>query len=132
MTRKDGDMQILLNTDHNIEGHEALAEKIRGLVEDALGHYAGHITRVEVHLTDENSDKKGGADDIRCVMEARLKGREPVAVTHRAGNPYEAAVGAAHRITAMIGSILERRHDHKKGAAAPDPSFFEPESEKNT
>ena len=46
-------MQIQVNTDHTIEGHEALADQIRGVVENALSRMSDHITRVEVHLTDE-------------------------------------------------------------------------------
>ena len=64
-------MHIQINTDGNIEGHEALATQVSSEVESALKHVSDHITRVEVHLSDENSDKKGGNDDMRCVMEAR-------------------------------------------------------------
>jgi hypothetical protein len=41
-------MQIQVNTDHTIEGHEALAAQIRGVVESALSRMNDHITRVEV------------------------------------------------------------------------------------
>ena len=42
-------MQIQVNTDHTIEGHgEALAARIRGVVENALSRVSDHITRVEV------------------------------------------------------------------------------------
>ena len=50
-------MQIQINTDHNIKGHEALAAQVRGVVESALSHLSDHITRVEVHLSDESSHK---------------------------------------------------------------------------
>ena len=79
-------MQIQINTDHNIEGHQALAAQISGVVENALGRFSDHITQVEVHLSDENSDKKGGNDDMRCMMEAHLEGRQPIAVTHHASH----------------------------------------------
>ena len=78
-------MQIQINTDHNIEGHEALTAHVSDLVESALSQFSDHITRVEVHLSDENSDKKHGNDDMRCMMEARLEGHQQVAVTHHAG-----------------------------------------------
>ena len=64
-------MQIQVNTDHTIEGHEALAAQIRGVVENALSRVSDHITRVEVHLTDERGPKSG-KNDKRCMMEARL------------------------------------------------------------
>ncbi|HXV84664.1 MAG TPA: ribosomal subunit interface protein, partial [Candidatus Binatia bacterium] len=77
-------MQIQINTDRNIAGREALAAQVSGVVENALSRISDRITRVEVHLSDENSDKKGGNDNMRCMMEARLERRPPVAVTHRA------------------------------------------------
>ena len=52
-------MQIQINTDHNVAGHEALASHVNGLVENALNHVSDHITRVEVHLSDENGNKGG-------------------------------------------------------------------------
>lgn len=51
-------MQIQINTDRNIDGNEALAAYVRGETEHALSRINDHITRVEVHLSDENSDKK--------------------------------------------------------------------------
>lgn len=77
-------MQIHINTDRNINGREALSNHISGEIEQALSRFNEHITRVEVHLSDENSDKKGGKDGLKCVMEARLEGRHPLAVTHQA------------------------------------------------
>ena len=64
-------MQIHVNTDHHIAGHEPLAARVRSAVERALSHFSAHITRVDVHLSDENGDKRG-RDDKRCVMEALL------------------------------------------------------------
>lgn len=64
-------MQIQINTDRHIEGHEAMVAQVRGVVKSALSRHEDLITRVEVHLSDENSNKKGGNDDIRCMMEAQ-------------------------------------------------------------
>ena len=74
-------MQIQINTDRNIEGREALATHVSGVVDSALSRFSDHITRVEAHLSDVNSDKKGGTNDMRCAMEARLEGRQPIAAT---------------------------------------------------
>ena len=52
-------MKILLNTDTHIESNEALAAQINTVIEQALVHFEKHITRIEVHLSDENGDKKG-------------------------------------------------------------------------
>jgi hypothetical protein len=63
---------------------------------------------VEVHLSDENSHK-GGADDKRCLMEARLEGRPPTAVSHRAPSVQLAIDGAAAKLARVIESTIERR-----------------------
>ncbi len=114
-------MQIQMNTDANIEGHEAMATQLSSVVEKALKHVSDHITRVEVQLSDENSDKKGGNDEMRCVMEARLEGRQPVAVTHHAATVDQAVDGAADKLTRLIESTLGRLRDQKRGRTDPPP-----------
>lgn len=113
-------MQIQINTDHNIEGHEVLATQVSGVVESALSRLSDHITRVEVHLSDENSHKSGQYDK-RCMMEARLEGRQPIAVTHQAATLDQAVDGAAGKLTRMIESTLERLHDQKSRRTDPPP-----------
>ena len=107
-------MQVQINTDRNIEGHEALAAQVSGVVESALSRFSDSITRVEVHLSDENSDKKGGNDNMRCVMEARLEGRQPIAVTQQAATLDEAVDGAADKLHRLIESHLERLRDQRR------------------
>jgi len=66
---------------------------------------------VEVHLSDENSDRKGGNDDMRCVMEARLEGRQPIAVTDQAATLDQAVRGDANKLARLIESTLGRLRD---------------------
>ena len=106
-------MQIQINTDRNIEGHEALTAHVSGIVESALSQISDHITRVEVHLSDENSDKKHGNDDMRCMMEARLEGRQPVVVIHHAKTLGHAVDGAVDKLGRLIDSTLGRLRDQK-------------------
>lgn len=103
-------MHIELTTDHNIEGNERLAGYAKGVVEDALGRFSDRITRVEVHLADENGGK-AGMDDKRCVMEARLEHRHPVAVTNHAANVNDAINGAVQKLKRLIESTLGRLDD---------------------
>lgn len=115
-------MQVQINTDHNIEGHQALSTHLSGVVTSALSRFSDHITRVEVHLTDETgttSSQKSGQNDKRCVMEARLEGRPPVAVTHQAATLHQAVDGAAVKLTRVIESTLGRLRDQKSRATAP-------------
>ena len=104
-------MQIQINTDSNIECHETLVAQVSGVVQSALSPFSDHITRVEVHLSDENSDKKGGSGDMRCMMEARLEGRQPIVVTDQAATLDQAVDGAADKLTRLIESIIGK-HQH--------------------
>ena len=106
-------MQIQINTDNVIEGREALFAHIRSVVEHALNHESAHITRVEVHLADENGPK-GGPGDIRCTMEARLEHRQPGAVTFDAATVHQAVDGAADKLARLVERTLGRLRDERK------------------
>jgi ribosome-associated translation inhibitor RaiA len=97
-------MQIQFNTDHNVEGREELAAHVTKVVEKALKNMATQVTRVEVHVSEQNGSK-AGRDDMRCMMEARIKHHQPVAVTHNATTLSQAVDGAADK----LGSALNKR-----------------------
>ena len=61
-------MQIQINTDHHIEGHETLLAWATDEVTTALKRHSDHITRVEVHLGDETGQKTAPSDK-RCMIE---------------------------------------------------------------
>jgi len=100
-------MQVLVNTDASVDGREALEQEVAAVVGGALEHYGRDITRVEVHLSDENAGK-GGSDDKRCVMEARLAGHQPLAVSHKAPSMQLAVDGAAEKLHHLIGHTIGR------------------------
>lgn len=103
-------MQIQVNTDHNVKGGDLLIKHVESLLNDALSSFKDQVTRVEVHIADENSHK-GGDDDLRCTMEARLRGLQPIVVTHHAENIDLAIDGAADRITRSVRKTVEKRRD---------------------
>lgn len=100
-------MQIQINTDHHIEGHEALGAWTTGEVKTALGRHSGHITRVGIHLTEENA-KKSRPDDKRCVLEAHVEGHQPMVVTEHADSFHQAVTGACEKLNRLIESTLGR------------------------
>ncbi len=118
-------MQIQVNTDHNIEGSEGLSDQVRSVVENALSRISDQITRVEVHLSDENRHKSG-QNDKSCMMEARLEGLRPVAVTHQADTLDQAVDGAADMLASLIESTLGRLHDQRSHRTDPPPAGGEP------
>jgi ribosome-associated translation inhibitor RaiA len=103
-------MQIQLNTDNHLVGSDDLAQQVEADVRSALSRFAEHITRVEVHFNDVNSDK--GGNDQRCMMEARVAGKQPIAVTHQAPSIALAISGAL----AQLGRKLERIFGKVKAA----------------
>lgn len=113
-------MQIQVNTDHNIEGREALVARVGDVVQHSLGRLSDHITRMEIHLSDENGHKHG-QHDKRCVMEARLEGRQPIAVTHEAATLDQAIAGAADELTRLIRHTLGRVRDQRSRRTDPLP-----------
>lgn len=100
-------MKIQVNTDDNIDGREALAEQVSATVENALRRYTDQITRVEVHLGDENASKNGQHDQ-RCMVEARLEGRQPVAATAVAATLPQAVQAAADKLARQLETQLGR------------------------
>ena len=105
-------MQIQVNSDHHIEGLEALAAHVRGVAESELSRLSDHITRVEIHLS-EVSSQESSQNDKRCMMEARLEGRQPVAVTDHAATLDQAVDGAADKLARLIESTLGRLRDRR-------------------
>jgi ribosome-associated translation inhibitor RaiA len=101
-------MHFQLNTDSNIAGNTDLAAKIEAVVTATLDRLSDRITAVEVYLADENSDVKISTQAIRCVMEARLTGFSPLAVTHHADSVEQAVDGAADKLERVLQSTLGR------------------------
>ncbi|MCW8869763.1 MAG: HPF/RaiA family ribosome-associated protein [Proteobacteria bacterium] len=103
-------MQIQVNHDHNIVGGESLQTYVENLMTDALHNFKDQVTRVEVHVADENGHK-GGDDDMRCTMEVRLRGLKPFAVTHHDKNIHAAIDGAADRVTRSVRKTVQKRRE---------------------
>jgi ribosome-associated translation inhibitor RaiA len=103
-------MLIEVNHDNHLHGGEGLAARVQQIVEGAVGHFADRITRIEAHLSDENAGK-GGEADKRCMLEARLNGLQPIAVTHQAESLQLAIDGASEKLEHAIGRTLGRLRD---------------------
>ena len=104
-------MTIQLNADKNLNIHESFREKLNDLLSKGLSSFSEHITRLEVHLSDENGGKDG-LNDKRCLLEARLEGRQPIAVTAD-GHTYEQSVKAAiEKLKTMLNTIIGRLREH--------------------
>jgi hypothetical protein len=103
-------MHIEIRTDSHIQGGD-LGPYVDRTVGSVLAAHVAQITRIDVHLNDTNGGK-GGADDKRCVIEARLEGRKPQAVTHTADTVEQAIKGAADKMKRALDSALGKLREH--------------------
>ncbi|MDD0973042.1 HPF/RaiA family ribosome-associated protein [Pseudomonas fontis] len=105
-------MQIQVNSDNHIQGNIRLEQWVRSTVESALDRYEEDLTRIEVHLRDENGDKSG-PHDKRCQLEARPKGHQPISVAHKSASLEQAVEGAAtklnHALEHFYGKLRSKR-----------------------
>lgn len=104
-------MIIQFNTDKNIDGNERYSTYFTTLLEDQLTRFSEYITRIEVHISDENG-RKDGQNDKRCMIEARLKNRQPVAVVHEADTDDKAVSGAITKLKNTLDTITGRLKNH--------------------
>lgn len=98
-------MHIQVNTDRHITAAAELTRQVEATLKNSLDRFGNRITRVEVHLSDENS-RKAGSDDKKCVLEARLAGLQPMAVSHQAATLEQAIDGAVGKLERALDSRL--------------------------
>jgi ribosome-associated translation inhibitor RaiA len=107
-------MQIQVHTDRNVDVSEGMVRRIESELESALSRFVDQITRVKVHLGDENAARSGGSDK-RCMVEAHVAGQPPFAVTHHAATVGEACSGAVHKLATLVASKYGRADNRKGG-----------------
>jgi hypothetical protein len=91
------------------QSSSVLDERIRETITHTLAHLASRLTRVEVHLGDENAHKAGPADK-RCLLEARPAGMDPIAVETHGSDYYDVVHDAAGKLKRALTTRFER-HD---------------------
>ena len=104
---------IQINTDNNIHGTDALTSEISATIEQSLERFKEQITRVEAHVSD-GSRGKSGQRDHRCMLEARLEGLKPMAVTEHAGTLDQAVLGASEKLYSLLDSTLGKLDSRPK------------------
>ncbi|MCP3789355.1 MULTISPECIES: HPF/RaiA family ribosome-associated protein [Pseudomonas] len=113
-------MQIQVNSSNHIDGNARLDEWVRNTVQDTLERYEEDLTRIEVHLRDENGGKPG-PQDKRCQMEARPKGHQPISVTHTANSLDQAVEGAAIKLTHALEHLYGKLRSKRGVLEVSDP-----------
>lgn len=103
-------MTILVNTDNHIEGKEELNNYITNLYTEKLSRFNSHLTRIEVHLSDENAGK-AGTDDKKCSIEAKIEGADPIFASAQSDEMSK----AIHEGLQKIKRGIEHHLDKVKG-----------------
>lgn len=103
-------IQVQVNTGHTIHGSQHMNRGIEDTVNTSLGRFSKQLTRVEIHLRDDNGSKSNG-DDKRCVLEARPAGHQPLIVTAVAATVDDAVNDAVRKMARLLESTFEKLHD---------------------
>ena len=121
-------MKVQVNTSNDIENKDALERWASEFLNEHLGRFDQDITSIEVQMTDENHATKGGGVDKRCMLEARVAGRAPIAVTAYAPDQNVAFRSAtdklAHALEHAFGK-LDRKVHRVRDTIRRDPEVFE-------
>ncbi|MGO4819833.1 MULTISPECIES: HPF/RaiA family ribosome-associated protein [unclassified Flavobacterium] len=104
-------MKIQFNTDKNVEGNERAEGYFSNELETALARFEDKITRIEVHIGDENSSKPG-INDKRCLIEVRPAKLQPIVVTEHADTVEKAFRGALDKIKKTLTTTFEKQKVH--------------------
>ncbi|GGJ95398.1 HPF/RaiA family ribosome-associated protein [Pseudomonas matsuisoli] len=99
-------MQVHVNSPQ-MAGGESLQAWVGSAVADRLDRYDEFLSRVEVHVSDENG-QKSGAEDKRCQIEARPRNHQPISVTHKAESVDLAVAGAAEKMRHALEHLVGR------------------------
>lgn len=105
-------MLVKVNSNQSMQTHEALERWANTELNEALSRFKDDILSIDVHLSDENSDKPSNQDK-RCMMEARLAHHQPVAVNHQASGQDEAFRGACKKLERALDHTFGKLRDHR-------------------
>ncbi|MFA5678603.1 MAG: HPF/RaiA family ribosome-associated protein [Pseudomonas sp.] len=110
-------MQIQVFSDNRIENSSKLVEWAQSAATSRLQRFDEDLTRVTVHINDENGEK-AGAQDKRCQIEARARGLQPISVTHKSDSERLAVEGALDKLHAALTSQLGKLRNKRPNTAA--------------
>lgn len=104
-------MIIQFNTDKTVSGNDRGSNYFTDLIQNDLERFSSHVTRVEVHLSDEKGNKEGNKD-IRCLMEARIEGHQPIVVTCQENSVEKSVSEALVKLKASLKTIIGKASNH--------------------
>ena len=109
-------MQVIINSDNQVDLQSNFIEHWQTEIATSLQRFSDWVTRIEVHLTDENSNSKGGVDDIRCLIEARPANRQPVSVEVRGASAEQALADGVQTLDRRLGTMIDKARTQQRKA----------------
>ncbi|MEM5471765.1 hypothetical protein WNZ14_08500 [Hoeflea sp. AS60] len=107
-------MQIQINTDENIYGGEGLSARVSAEIHTRLDRFSQHITRIEVHLSDENATNRAVSTSV-VLSKRAWRRRQPEVASDHAATIDAAYSGAAKKLHHALESTLGKLDDTKGG-----------------
>jgi len=80
-------------------------------IKNELARFDEIVTRIEVHVSDENGNKST-PNDKKCVIEARVEKKQPIAVTATADSPEKAFYEALEKMQRVLDTTLDKIKEH--------------------
>lgn len=105
-------MNIQVTTDHNIEGSAELNTYLENSLSETFDRFKIALTRIIVHLSDENAGKSG-QNDKKCVLEARISHHQPIVVTHHADTIHQAIDAASDKLIRALDTMAGKMTNRK-------------------
>lgn len=104
-------MQFQFNSDNRISVDANVAEQMETLVRGRLGHLSDRLSRVEVHVGDVNGPR--GGEDVRCAVELRPTGMQPISATDEAKSVESAVASATDKALSAFNRQIGKQTTRK-------------------
>src|SRR5262249_42732694 len=108
-------LRIQVNTSNTVEGSAVFDAHVRDVISSTLSRFVAQLTRVEVHLSDENAAKKG-VNDKRCLIEARPEFQKALATTAIGSTIDQALRRAAGKMKRLLTTRFATHPKTQKGS----------------
>mgnify|MGYP006196942265 CR=1 FL=1 len=103
-------MFIQIRTDNQIAADGERDARLEDEIRQRLARFEDRVTDLEVHVSDGNGSN--GAS-LRCTMEARMSGMEPIAVADHGATVDRAVLAAAKKAARAMDHQVGKRSDSK-------------------